>query len=166
MLLRCLFFFLDKIIQIQTSKLPNNRLFLKRKDNLYYFQVQTCPLFKSRPVLLKDLDRFGHPLLRDAQLASFLVTSVDNNIYFGAPASSVTKIKKKETKKRRQLYQSSVFSRSLSLKKCYNLLQQSVKSPIAKIPNYYHVPFKTQKSARKVARKSFQMEKERKVSFY
>ena len=56
--------------------------------------------FKSRPVLLKDLDHFGHPLLRDAQLASFLVTSVDNNIYFGAAASSVTK--KKEKKKQRQ----------------------------------------------------------------
>jgi hypothetical protein len=37
--------------------------------------------------------------LRDAQLASFLVTSVDNNIYFGAPASSVTKIKKQKNKK-------------------------------------------------------------------
>jgi len=52
--------------------------------------------------------------LRDAQLASFLVTSVDNNIFFGAAASSVTK--KKEETTTRQLYQSSVFSRSLSLK--------------------------------------------------
>ena len=62
-----------------------------------FFQVQACSLFKYRLVLLKDLDRFGHPLLRDAQLASFLVTSVDNNIFVGAAASSVTKKNIEET---------------------------------------------------------------------
>ena len=88
--------------------------------------------FKSRPVLLKDLDHFGHPLLRDAQLASFLVTSVDNNIYFGAPASSVTKKKKeKRNNDKTTLSIISIFTFLIS-QKCYNL-QQSVKSPIAKI---------------------------------
>ena len=100
--------------------------------NFTFFQVQTCPLFKSRPVLLKALDRFGHPLLRDAQLASFLVTSVDNNIFFGAAPSSVTKKKKQRNDDKTTLSIISIFTFLIS-QKCYNYLQQSVKSPIAKI---------------------------------
>ena len=69
--------------------------------------------------------------MRDAQLASFLVTSVDNNIFFGAALSSVTK--KKEKKKRRQ--DNSINHQYFHVPYLSKVLQlqQSVKSPIAKI---------------------------------